>query len=265
MQARFTFATLVLVVLLFLGMLAALELGRRAALARATKPGGSPKAIGIVAGLVNAVLALLLGFLFAGATTRFDHRRDLVVQELSTISTAWQRLEALPPELRAPVKQDFQRYVDRLVDMHVDPGLPRTDKGEQQVAALTAAQNTLWSRSVAACLSAGGEPARMLLLPSLNEMFDVVDRERLAREMHPPLVIWVMLGVAGFAAALFAGYSLEGGTGRNWLFNLGIAATIAIVTFVIIDIEYPRLGLVRVSEFDRHLVAFQAEMRRSGG
>jgi hypothetical protein len=62
-----------------------------------------------------------------------------------------------------------------------------------------------------------------------------------------------MLAVAIFAASLFAGYDMVG-RGHSRLYTIGIAATIAIVTFVIIDLEYPRLGLIRVDDFDRLIV-----------
>jgi hypothetical protein len=123
---------------------------------------------------------------------------------------------------------------------------------------MTAAQHDLWTRAVAACLTREGEPARMLLLPALNEMFEAVDRERMARRLHPPGVIWLMLGLSALAAALFAGYSMANGTNRNWMYTVGIAAAISIVTYVFIDLEYPRLGLVRVDAIDQLLVEERA-------
>lgn len=259
---RFSLAALALVACLFLGMLLFLELGRRAGLRQTARLGAAARAgVGVVDSAIYAVLALLLGFLFAGATTRFDQRRDLIVREASAISTAWQRIDALPSEPRGDVRARFQRYVDALVDSYVNPGSPGSTKESQQIDALSAAANGLWQRAVAACLAPGGEPARMLVLPSLNEMFDVVDRERFARRLHPPAVIWIMLGVAALSASLFAGYSMSSSPQRNWIFIVGVAATISIVTFVIVDIEFPRLGLVRVDAFDAELVRLRASLK----
>ena len=101
----------------------------------------------------------------------------------------------------------------------------------------------------------------MLLLPALNETFDAVQQERMARRIHPPVVIYVMLGIAALATALFAGYGMASGTRRNWLFMIGIAACISIATYVIVELEYPRLGLIRVSEMDQALVELRATMK----
>jgi hypothetical protein len=258
---RFTLLALVLALCLFLGMLLFLELGRRFGLRQTAKSGTAARAgVGVVDSVVYAVLSLLLGFTFAGATSRFDQRRNLVVEEVGATSTAWARLDALPAEPQTTVRTAFRRYVDLVIDSYAH-GKPIGSREElRQYATLTAAQNDLWARAVAACLAPGGEPARMLVLPGLNEMFDAVDRERLARRLHPPNVIWIMLGVSAFAAALFAGYSMSSGATRNWLHIIGVATTISIVTYVIIDLEYPRLGLVRVDAMDKALVELRATM-----
>ena len=101
----------------------------------------------------------------------------------------------------------------------------------------------------------------MLLLPALNDMFGVVYQERLARRIHPPVVIFVMLGIAALASALFSGYGLAKSPVRNWMYLTGIAATVAVTTYVIIELEYPRLGVVRVDNMDRALVDLRRTMQ----
>src|SRR5207237_339934 len=105
-----------------------------------------------------------------------------------------------------------------------------------------------------------GDPARMLLLPALNDLFGAVERERAARRIHPPVLIFAMLGVAALASALFAGYGLASGATRPLLYMIGIAAAISIATYVILELEYPRLGLVRVNAMDRALTELRATM-----
>ena len=48
---------------------------------------------GIVEGAVFALLGLLLAFTFAGAASRFDDRRKLIVEESNAIGTAYLRLD----------------------------------------------------------------------------------------------------------------------------------------------------------------------------
>jgi hypothetical protein len=102
---------------------------------------------------------------------------------------------------------------------------------------------------------------RILIVPALNTMFAIADARTLAARIHPPAIIFVMLGVAALASALLAGYGMATGRGRNWTYMIGFAATLSIALFVILDLEYPRLGLVRIDDFDRALVELRATMR----
>ena len=91
-------------------------------------------------------------------------------------------------------------------------------------------------------------------------MFGAVEAERMARRIHPPNIIFAMLGIAALTTALFAGYALASGVARNWIYMIGVAATIAIATYVILELEYPRLGLVRVNTMDRAVLELRATM-----
>src|SRR5213078_2355693 len=158
------------------------------------------------------------------------------------------------------IRDALRNYTDAVIGVHANE--PGSETWVKHAAAITASQNDLWARAVAASITdPAGEKARMLLLPSLNEAFDVVDQERYAVRMHPLALIWIMLAVAAVATALFAGFGLASSAKRDWLHIMGTAATIAIVIYVILEIEYPRLGLVRANRLDSALIETRAAMR----
>ena len=101
--------------------------------------------------------------------------------------------------------------------------------------------------------------AAVLLLPALNQMIDITATRTMTGQIHPPLIIYVMLFGLALAGALLAGYEMAGGKSRNWLHMISFSAVMAVAVYVIIDIEYPRLGLIQVSAFDQALV----ELRQS--
>jgi hypothetical protein len=260
LQVRFLLITTAAVAGLFLGMLVFLELGRRLGLRQLGREGADARlGVGVVDNIVFALLGLLIGFTFSGAATRFDHRRDLVAQEVNAIGTAWQRLELLPAEPREALRLGFRRYVDALLASYANAH-SSADPFNEPVQ-LADVQDDIWSRAVAACLTPSGEAARVLLLPALNEMFDVVQTERMARRMHPPIVIFAMLGVTALAAALLAGYGIASTPTRNWIYLLGIAATVSSAAYVIIDLEYPRLGFINIDATNQVLVDLRASMK----
>jgi hypothetical protein len=91
-------------------------------------------------------------------------------------------------------------------------------------------------------------------------MYVAVDRERMAWHEHPPLAIYLMLLLTALAAALFAGYTMANEPTRNWLFFSAVPTVISVVMYVILDIEFPRLGLIRVNAMDQLLVEVRAAM-----
>jgi len=47
---------------------------------------------------------------------------------------------------------------------------------------------------------------------------------------------------------------------RNWIHTVGFALVLTITVYVIVDMEYPRMGFIRVDSFDQALVDVRATM-----
>ena len=247
---------------LWVCLVLALEVGRRIGLGRlGAASEESRSGIGVVDGAVFGLLGLLLGFSFNGAAARFDKRRELVAEEANTMGTAWQRVDVLGADQQPQIRRLFREYLDALLASYRER--PDSDDLTRHPASVTRAQDALWLAAVAECLTRRGEQARMLLLPALNDAFGAVDRERMARKIHPPKLIVGTLGLSAIGAAVFAGYALAN-AGRNWIYIVSVATSIAVATFVIFELEYPRLGLLRLDAMDRELADLRESMNDSG-
>jgi hypothetical protein len=258
---RFTFGAFAIALAIFAVIMAFIELGRWIGVRQNRRL--RPEARGTAtpgASVVFALLSLLIGFSFNGAAGRFDNRRNLMSHTVNVTGTAWQRIDALPLENQDSIRTLFRRYLDAVIAPYADEP-SSIAQGLAMPAAVASAQDALWTRAAADCLVPAGERARMLLLPSLNDMFGAVDEERLARRIHPPLMIWVMLAIAEIAGAIFLGYGMAAAPTRSWVHVIGVSATIALATYVIIELEYPRLGVVRIDAMDRALAELRATMR----
>jgi hypothetical protein len=255
---RFALVTVGLSVGLFLAMLVFLELGRHLGILALERYGESSRAgVGSVDGAVYSLLALLMGFTFSGAATRYTARQEMIVHEVAAIDSAWRRLDTLPAEVQAEARAGFRRLTDALIAAHPKvPGSPAEVFDRTEVAR---AQRDLWTVATTACLTPEGEKARMLVLPALNEMFGIADREHLTRHVHPPKVIFVIIGVMALAASLFAGYGMASAS-PNWFHMVGTAGTIAIAAYIILELEFPHRGLIRVGRIQRTLVDLRAKM-----
>lgn len=241
----------------FFGVLLMLDFGRR--LRRRRAAGGGGAGLGAVEGAVFALMGLLIAFTFSGAAARFDARRQLIVEEANDLGTAYLRLDLLPPGPRAAVQESFRRYVDTRLAAYravADMELVRAKIAEYQTL-----QNEIWTQAVAGCQQTAGTTCGVLLLPALNAVFDIASTRIAAVRMHPPMIIYGMLGVVALACALLAGFSMGGDARRSWLHVLGFAAILSLTIYVTVDLEYPRLGLIRVDDFDQLLLDVRAGIR----
>jgi len=256
---RFAFVALALVTALFAGILLCLEVGRRAGLRRIAKDSKEAGAgFGAVDGAIFGLMGLLVAFTFSGAASRFDTRRQLVVQEANAIGTAYLRLDMLPASAQPALRESFRRYLDARLAVYRK--LPDLQAARAELDRATALQGEIWGQAVTACREAP-QPPTMLVLPALNEMIDITTTRTLAAQMHPPAIIFVLMAVLALASSLLAGYGMAGSRARSWFHVLGFATIMAVTLYVIADLEFPRLGVIRVDSFDRVLVDLRNSMK----
>ena len=244
---------------LFVGMVVLLELGRRLGCRRLKEDEeGARAGLGTVEGAVFALMGLLIAFTFSGAATRFDARRQMIVDEANAIGTAWLRLDLLPPAAQPELRNLLRRYLDgRLAVYEKFRDLEAARAELNQVNAL---QAQIWTRAVAACQESPN-PLQAQLVPALNEMFDLAASRIAATRIHQPVIIFVMLGLLALMSALLAGYAMAGGKSRSWIHMLGFALVLAATVYVILDLELPRLGFIRVDALDQVLREVRESMK----
>ena len=245
---------------LFFGMLILVEVGRSIGVRRlAQDPEGARAGFGTIEGAVMALLGLLLAFTVSGAGARFDTRRNLIVEETNAIGTAYLRLDMLPTAVQPALRENFRRYLDARIEVYRK--LPDIAAAKQELAAANKLQGEIWRQAVAASRAPDSHvDAGKLLLPALNVMIDITTTRTMAMLLHPPIIIFVMLFALALVSALLSGCGMAGGKSRSWLHMLCFSFIIAVTVYVILDIEYPRLGLIRVDAFDQALVELRQTM-----
>jgi len=245
---------------ILVGMVATLEAGRRIGTRRlARDPDGAQTGLGVVEGAVFSLLGLLIAFTFAGAATRFDTRRQLIVEEANTIGTAYQRIDLLPDQAQPVLRDLFRQYMDSRLETYRK--LPDIEAARAELARSRRLQDEIWTYAIKACRDSGSQPAHMVLLPALNPMFDIATTRIEAMNIHPPPIIFAMIGVLALIAALLAGHGMAGSRATSSVHTVAFAAVIALTVYVIIDLEYPRFGLINVHGSDRVLVELRESLK----
>jgi hypothetical protein len=246
---------------LFVGMLAFSEIGRRIGLARRRRdPEGADKGIASAEAAVFGLLGLLIAFTFSGAASRFEDRRHLITTEANAIGTAWLRLDLLPADAQPDLRTLFRTYVDTRASTYRnvrDEAAARIKL--DQAAAL---QAEIWNKALTAIrLPEAPAHAAMLVVPALNEMFDITTTRMMATRNHPPLIIFALLAALSLIGATLVGFDMSASKDRPWLHTMVFAGIMALAVYVIMELEFPRYGLIRVDVADEVLVELRNSMR----
>jgi len=202
--------------------------------------------LGVVQGGILVVLGLLLGFTLSMAVTRFEVRKQLVLDEANAIGTSYLRTRLLPAPESTEIANLLREYVAvRLHYADVVDDFDQLQATREQAAHL---QNEFWSRAVAYGQKDPNPVKAGLLLQSLNQVIDLEAARWMAFQNHvPPTVIYVN-GVVALFATILVGYAF-GREGRRQVFSTSmLVLAITVVLAVIIDLDQLRQGFIKGSQ-----------------
>jgi hypothetical protein len=244
---------------LFAGVLICLRVGWRLGRKRLAELGDDSQAgLGALEGSVYGLMGLLIAFTFTGAAGRFQDRRLLVTQHANAAGTAWLRTDLLEDPIKTEVRGHLREYVDALLILGANAG-----EAKLRVATATelgVLQDRMWQKLIVATRSNPAAPA-IAVLPPFNDLFDLTTTRLQTAYQHPPIAIYVMLGLLVLVSALFAGFGMAKAQRQSLLHLVGFSAVLALSIYLILDLEYPRLGLIRVISSDQVFIELRATMK----
>jgi CDP-diglyceride synthetase len=200
--------------------------------------------ISTVEGGILGVLGLLLGFTMSMAVTRFEARKQLVLQEANAIGTAHLRTQMLPAAEGKEIADLLLAYANVRVPPEDGHSIYEKIASARQESARL--QDTFWRRAVA---YAQKEPFRAsLLLQSLNQLIELDSARWMAFQNHVPETVIFAIVVVGLLAAMVVGYTFGMGGFRQLFSICALSLAITLVLTVIIDLDRPQEGFIRVSQ-----------------
>lgn len=242
---------------LFALLLAALEAGfQRGRRSLQDRDDGSSAQIGSIQGAILGMLGLLLAFSFAAASARFLERQDLIVREANAIRTSYLRADLLDEPQRSELRAALQSYTEHRIAVFagrpggVDPGA---------LAEVERLHERIWRGAV------GGVTGRLAVAQAvLTPINDVIElhatRLAAARKHIPGLVLALLIACSALALAVI-GYGSGLGGRRRVPLTLSLALLISAALWITIDLDYPRRGLIRLSDAPLQQLHFEAPSR----
>lgn len=234
-----------LLVLVFgLALGAALEAGYRCGQWRhARMPGEQVQQVGAIVASILGLLALVLGFTFSLAASRFDARRQAALEEANSIGTTYLRTRLLPTELRSPAAKALKEYVDvRLEGVRSGDPTAAIARSEQL-------HEVLWSQATSAGAQNPESEIVSLYIDALNKLIDMHEvRVQAGTRSQIPVVMWAGLLVMSLLSMTAVGYQAGLSTSRRSPVKLVMILAFTIVLGLIADLDRSQQGLLRVGQ-----------------
>jgi len=220
------------------------EIGYRVGVLRARKPEKEREApIDSMVGPTLGLLAFMLAFTFGMATSRYDARKQLVVDEANAIRTADLRAQLLAEPQRSAIRALLLEYVEVRLEAVSHPGeLAHAIQRSEQLHGM------LWSRIA----SMGTEVApvdRAALAAALVEIINLhTKRFNAVTQNRITGAVWVALYSVAILAMGMLGYRTGLAGRQSGIAILALALAFSAVILLITDLDRPQQGLVEVSQ-----------------
>ena len=203
---------------------------------------GERNDFGIVQGAALTLLALLIGFTFSMATTRYDLRKNYEEAEANAIGTEYVRAGLLPHEVAARVQEQLRLYTDLRIAFY------KTRRGDElrRINDDTAQLQTEMWKAVQDAALAQPTPLMALAAAGMNDVLNSQGYTQAAWWNRIPSAAWVLLFFTAVGCNVLVGYGSHASKVSTAL--LVIMPVLVAVSFLLIaDIDSPRGGLIHVA------------------
>ena len=207
---------------------------------------------GLVINASLTLLALIIGFSFSMAVSRYDQRKNYEEEEANAIGTEYVRTDLLPPADAAKVRELLKEYLDQRLLFYTVRDSRRLERIDTETAGL---QTQMWSTVQAA---AGAKPTPPVAL-AVSGMNDVLNRQGYTQAAwwnRIPTGAWCLMLALAICCSLLIGY---GAHGKGSLLFAVLPFIVSLAFFLIADIDSPRRGVIRVPP--QNLISLSQSLR----
>ena len=197
------------------------------------------KDLDLIIGASLTLLALIVGFSFAMAVSRYDERKLYEENEANAIATEYSRMNLLPPADAAKGRQLLTEYLNQRVLFY-------TISDPQQLDAVRTETGKLGDQLLSTVQGAAANQPTVPVSLAVYGLDDVMNRARSTQAEfwnRIPDGAWLlMFGLSIICCALTG----HGARRKGLLPFVVLPLLLAIAFFLIADIDTPRHGVIRV-------------------
>jgi hypothetical protein len=193
-------------------------------------------------GALLALLGLMLAFSFSMSNSRFDTRRQVIIEEANAIGTVILRTDIYPDSVRQLLVNSLKAYVEARIVVfeksHTDQEL------HSKQARLDSIGRSVWQITATYAKVDPTTVRTSQLIPALNDMIDIVTIRRAAFSATIPDSILYFLLLLCLTSAFLLAHDRK--SNADWLVVVGFALMLSATIFTIIDLDRPQSGLINM-------------------
>jgi hypothetical protein len=206
--------------------------------------------------VINAsltLLALIIGFSFSMAVSRYDQRKNYEEEEANAIGTEYVRADLLPTADAAKVRQLLEQYLDQRLLFYTIRNPRQLGQVDGETAKL---QTEMWS-TVQVAATARPTPPVAFAVSGMNDVLNTQGYTQASWWNRLPVGAWSLMVLLAICCSLLLGYSAHR---RVSLLFTVLPLVVAIAFFLIADIDSPRRGVIRVHP--QNLISFAHSLHK---
>jgi hypothetical protein len=214
--------------------------------------------LGTAESAVFGLLGLLIAFTFSGAYDRYETRKVHIIEEANAFEAAYAIIDITPLQYRPALRENMREYLD--LHMAAYNHIPYLTKVREDIEKSQVIQHKIWNTTIAATESSSDNGLNQLVIPVVLKMFDLSHAGIDMVFIHPPRAIFMLLvGLAALGSFLI-GYNSAENKQKRPVHIFSYVLLTALIIYVIINLEYPRVGFIRIDSFDQMLTDVRTDM-----
>jgi hypothetical protein len=200
--------------------------------------------VNTIVGATLALLGFILAFTFGFTASRFDSRKQLLLDDVNSIGTTFLRAGFLPEPHCTEVRNLIRNYVDLRVELSTHP-----ENLKSIIDQSTMLQEEMWKHAEEVTNTDLKNPDIIsLFMESLNETIDIqTKRLTVTLVYRVPDLMWYALLSLLIISMFEVGYLFLKSENPNWILILAISLAFSLVILMVVSFDRTD-GAIKVNQ-----------------
>ncbi len=200
-----------------------------------------------IQGGIIGLLALILGFTFNMSLQRYDARAAAEIAEANAIGTVLLRTKLLKQPYDNQTRALIKKYIALRLEVN-DTDLTQIDLRNSYNKKVAAVQEKIWQTGIRASEADPNPVTTGYFIQAVNDMIDAQGKRNDQLQRHVPPAVFYLLFIIFIATSALTGYASGLGRRNSRVPGLVLSFLIALLVFIIIDLDRPRRGVIEVRQ-----------------